>query len=298
LPSLRALQAFEAAARHGSFTRAAGELCVTQSAISRHVRGLEQWLGVPLFRRAGRRTELTAAGRSYHEVANDALRRLAEGTRQLRGARGRAVLTVSVLPSFAARWLVPRLPGFLDSFPAVDLRVSTTPALANFEEDEVDVAVRYGRGGWLGVDAELLFREQVFPVCSPAVAEGPPVLDRVAALAGVTLLHGEIPEGWETWREAAGAPDLDISRGPRFTDGNALVQAAVDGLGVGLGRTTLTAQDLAAGRLVELFEVRIEAGAAFHLVIPRGRDLPPGLTSFRDWIRAEATEFSALLAAI
>ena len=216
LPSLMAIRAFEAAARLGSFTSAADELLLTQSAISRHVRNLEIDLGVRLFNRHGRRLSLTLEGRDYLTVTEDAFDRISAATVALRRRRRADVFTVSMPPSVAAKWFTPRLAQFMEVHPTIDLRINASCKVVDFERDNVDVAIRYGRGNWLGVEAEELIREQVFPVCSPSLVTGSSPLKGVDDLARVTLLHEEIREDWRMWLKAAGCGHIDATRGPKF----------------------------------------------------------------------------------
>ena len=289
LPSLMALRAFEAAARLGSFTSAADNLFLTQSAISRHVRNLEDDLGVKLFSRKGRSLGLTREGREYLAATGEAFDRISAVTSTLR-RRPQNVLTVSMLPSVAAKCLAPHLAAFLADHPNIDLRIHTSPELVNFEDDGIDAAIRYGLGDWEGTEVEEISREEVFPVCSPALLAGPPGLSRVTELAGLPLLHGEIREDWRAWLYHAGAQDVPITRGPKFCDAVSLIQATVDGAGVSLGRSLLVMQDLIAGRLVAPFETRLQVRYSYWLVTPRGRPHHPHFRVFRDWLCAVIAE--------
>jgi len=284
LPSLKAIQAFEAAGRLASFTRAADELLVTQGAISRHVRNLEGHLGMPLFNRVGRRLELTPDGRNFLAITGDAFDRIALGIRQLRSRRAADTLTVSMLPSLAAKWLAPRLGDFLASHPEVTLQISASRHFVDFERDGIDAAIRYGRGQWPGVEAQLLIREDVRPVCSPALAAGPPPLRSVDDLARMTLLHSDIREDWRAWLDAAGAPHIEPSRGPHFNEDLTLLQATTDGLGVALGRSALIARDVAEGRLVAPFATVLPTSFSYWLVTPRERTPHKHLPAFVAWV--------------
>lgn len=289
LPSLNALKAFEAAGRHLSFTRAAQELHVTQAAISHQIKGLEEQLGIRLFRRGPRGLLLTDAGQSYLPAVRQAFEQLSQATETLLTRDVSGVLTVSVLPSFGAKWLVPRLRRFRASCPDLDVRVSANEDLVDFERDDVDLAVRYGRGVYPGLCSEWLMAEVFFPVCSPLLArEGPHPLDRPEDLRFHTLLHDDISTSWEAWLAAAGVKGINVRRGPAFDDSSMLLQAAVDGQGVALGRSALAADDLAAGRLIRPFDLSLPAEFAYFVVYPERYAARPGLAQFRDWLLEEA----------
>lgn len=289
LPPLNGLRAFEAAARHLSFTRAAEELNVTQAAISHQIKALEERLGIRLFRRLNRALMLTDEGQRLYPVARDAFDRLAEAVESLRERYTMRSLTVSVLPSFAAKWLVPRLSRFQARHPDIDLRITATERTVDLVRDDVDVALRFGSGGWSGVRADLVLEDQVTPVCSPALLSH---LRSPADLAHVTLLHenmlplGEFPD-WANWLQAAGVHGVDVSRGLRFSHTHILLQAAIDGRGVALGQMALAADDLAEGRLVAPFELRLPVGYAYWVVYLPATAERPKIKAFRDWVSAE-----------
>ena len=289
MPSLKALRAFEAAARLGSFTAAGRELFVTQGAVSRLVQSLERDIGVSLFTRRGRHLDLTPEGRRYAATLGDGFRTIRQATEAIRFTGRPDVLTVSVLPSFATKWLAPRLAAFLDAHPTVDLRISASRQLTDFD-DGVDAAIRYGAGDWPGTISHLLMRDEVFPVCSPDLLapEGP--LAGPADLADVTLLHGDAPEDWAVWLEAAGLEGPNLTRGPRFSDGAALAQAAIDGAGVALGRISLVGLDLKAGRLVRPFGPTLTDRFACYLVRPAGRPPPRHFEAFKTWILGQMSK--------
>jgi LysR family glycine cleavage system transcriptional activator len=287
LPPMQAVRAFEAAARHGSFARAAEELSVTAAAISQQVRYLEDRLDVPLFTRHARGVTLTSAGRDYADALASALDLVAAATERLRYAERAGQLTIATTPSFAAKWLMPRLIGFQTKNPDLDVRLSTSNALVDLARQGVDVAVRYGGGRWPGLEAELLMPTELFPVCSPTLRDGEPPLRVPADLAGHTMLHLMIDD-WAEWLEAAGIESIDTRRGPRYSDAALLIQAAVAGHGVALGQYVLVADDLAAGRLVEPFDLRIPGDKAYYVVAPPGMLERPKIRAFRDWLLAEA----------
>jgi LysR family transcriptional regulator, glycine cleavage system transcriptional activator len=298
LPSMMAVRAFESAARLGSFTLAANELLLTQSAISRHVRNLEESLGVKLFKRTGRRLSLTLEGRDYMTVAGDAFDRIAAATVALRRRPQADVLNLSMPPSVAAKWFAPRLQRFMEANPTVDVRINANCRLVDIENDGIDVGIRYGLGNWAGVNAEPLIREEVFPVCSPRLLGSPSRLKSIDDLAHVTLLHEDIREDWRMWMAAAGRSNIDVARGPKFDDASSLMQATIDGLGVGLGRTLLATDDLHAGRLVTPFKTRLTSEWLYWLVTPRDRKPHPQYVRLRNWILQEIEQSKLMLASM
>lgn len=269
-----------------SLTRAADELAVTQSAISRQVRELEEDLGVSLFERQGRKLRLTAEGRAFARIADDAIERLTEHAVALRSRQPSPIVTLATVPSIAARWLAPRLADFVESHPDIDLRIASSPQLLDLEADGIDAAIRYGRGSWPGVSAVRLAGEDLLPVCSPEYAERN-ALRTPDELPGLKLLEGNLPEQWRDWLEAAGVAPGGIEHGLVFDDANALLRAAEDGLGVALGRSVLVAPDLERGRLVAPFELRIPATYSYWFVLPKGREADTRLVRVRDWLGAQ-----------
>ncbi|MFE0758926.1 transcriptional regulator GcvA [Inquilinus sp. NPDC058860] len=283
LPPLNAVRAFEAAARRGSFTAAAAELGVSHAAISRHVRGLEARLGVPLLLREGRGLAPTEAGRAFAAVVADAFDRLSQGMVVIAAEAGRGRLRLSVEPAFAGRWLVPRLGAFRKLHPGIDIELDPTLRLADFRADQTDLAIRYGRGGWPGLAVEKLMQVMDYPVCAPAVAAG---LATPADLRGQTLLHDESAQTWSLWLAAAGITGIDASRGPRFLDVALALDAAMAGEGVAMGDDVLCARDIAAGRLVRLFDVSVPR-SWYWLAMPEDRRLSPAAGAFRAWLLGE-----------
>ena len=288
LPPLNALRAFEAAARHLSFTRAASELHVTQTAISHQIRALEERLGVRLFRRLPRGLLLTEEAQRYLPPIRDAFDQIALATERLTAAGASSTLTVSVLPSFATKWLVPRLGRFRAAHPDLDLRISASSQLVDFARDDVDVGIRMGRGVYPGLRVERLFGESLVPVCSPQLLEGAPPLRRPEDLRHHLLLHDEDYTGWELWLGLAGVEGVDARRGSIFTDSGMVVQAAAEGQGVALARRLLAAGDLVAGRLIQPFDVSIPHDLAYYLVCPEATAEQPKIAAFRGWLTAEA----------
>lgn len=288
LPPLNGLRAFEAAARHLSFTNAADELNVTQAAVSHQVKGLEQFLGRALFRRLNRALELTEAGQVLFPAVRDGLDLMAGAVRRLEAGERENVLTVSTLDSLAATWLVPRLGGFRARHPDIELRLLLSDAPVDFARDDVDVAIRYGRGRWPGLRAERLMGEEVFPVASPKLLEDGPPLDTPADLANYPVVHDRLEESWADWMAAAGAPEVNMERGPRFEHSNLVIQAVLAGDGVALGRSVLVQDALAAGHLVRLFDISLPASHAFWFVAPPDTWDRAKVRAFREWLLDEA----------
>src|ERR1700730_6045278 len=253
LPPLNALKAFEAAARSESLTRAAEELGVTQGAVSQQVKALEATLGIKLFVRERQRLVITEAGREYLAVVRDALDRIAVGTERLVQRQTSGVLTVSTSPDFAAKWLVHRLGRFAEAHPDIDLRVSATLHHVDFAREDVDLAVRHGDGSWPGLDVARLSTEQLFAVCSPKLLEGRQRISKPSDVLKFPLLHLDDRKDWTKWLEAAGVVDAELSHGPVLNRASMVIDAAVDGQGIALARTTLAAWDLINGRLVRPF---------------------------------------------
>jgi len=289
LPSLNGLRAFEAAARHLSFTNAATELNVTQTAISHQIRRLEEELGVRLFIRQNRALALTPEAAQYLPGVRAAFNDLRFATDQLLRKDNENVLTVSTLASLAAKWLLPRLPAFQEAHPGIDVRITTSTALVDFKSGGVDAAIRYGRGHWPGLRADWLMADELFPVCSPALITGNRPLRCPEDLAQQTLLHTSAGynDDWRLWLTAAGLPP-NISKHPGLTFDLILVtvQAAIDGLGVAMGRTSYVEADIAKGRLVVPFKIALPADAGFYLVSPEARADSPKLSAFRHWLVA------------
>ncbi len=299
LPPLKALPDFEAAARHLSFTKAALELNVTHGAVSRQVKALEDALGVKLFRRLNRALRLTDEGQAYARTVRELLERLKEASERLRTREEKGGLTVSTTFSFTNKWLMPRLVRFRARHPEIDVRLQANDQLVDFARENVDLVIRYGRGRYPGLMAERLIADDYVPVSSPTLLRGPHPLRKPADLKHHTLLHeenalrldaqGEATEvGWAMWLKAARVEGVDASRGPIFSHSSMVLQAAINGEGVALGRTALIAEDLAAGRLVKPFELLLKVPLAYYIVAPPRALERPKVRAFRDWLLAEA----------
>jgi len=290
---LNALRAFEAAARRQSFVAAAEELFVTPAAVGQLVRTLEGSLKVTLFHRSTSgpsRLVLTDAARAALPKVETGLAHLAEALQILRG--GDRVVKVSLPPAFADKWLLPRLHRFQALHPDVALQLETNGRLADFRADGIDLGIRYGRGSWNGIKAELLLADEFFPVCSAAlVSDG---LATPSDLKRYPLLHDVSMQGearfptWATWLRSANVHDVDATRGTRINDSAAVLQATIAGAGVALGRTTLVEADLAAGRLVRPFGEPETPELAYYLVELEDEPRAAGVEEFVTWLRAEA----------
>lgn len=288
---LSGFRTFESAARHLSFARAAEELRVTPAAVSHQVRTLEDYLGVRLFLREGRRLSLTDAGEALLPDLRVAFERLERALERVRPAPERRTLTVTMPPSFASKWYVPRLDRFRAAHPDIELRLDVNDRVVDFEAAGVDVAVRYGMGNYPGLVAEKLCEETVFPVCAPRVAAR---LAHPSDLAREELIHVDgnarfdphFPN-WKTWLTAAGAVGVDAERGMRFTLSTPAIEAAINGQGVLLGRSLVVAEDLATGRLTRPFALELPVRPAYYLVCPGAALRRSTVARLRDWMLSE-----------
>ena len=293
-PGLATLRLFEAAARHLSFSQAAREAGLTPAAVSSQIRALEGQIGAPLFHRTSRSMRLTREGVMLVGAVAEALLLLDEATGRVATASGPRTLTITTTPSFAAKWLVPRLQRFR-ALPGRRRAHRRVRPRRRLRRGEADIAIRFGHGAYSGVEAHQLFGEAVFPVCAPAFLKGPKPLIRPRDLRHHTLVHldwqaqGDAWPDWRMWLLAAGVDGVDPTRGLHFTQTALALQAAVDGHGIALGNTSLVAGDLAAGRLVKPFELAVQVAPtfAYYLVIPRRTADDPVNRTFRDWILAE-----------
>jgi len=298
---LNALRAFEASARHQSFSAAATELHVTAAAVGQLVRSLEDWLGMPVFQRASSgRTRLIpteAAEQALPEI-RAGFERLASGLARLQDASpGRGALTVTCSPAFAAKWLLPRIERFQTAWPEIELRLDTSHKPVDFIAQRIDLGIRYGAGRWPGLQAEKLMDEEIYPVCSPRLmAQAPERLRQPADLLGQVLIHDLSMDGhadfpsWERWLQQMGVAGATAPlRGLSINNSAAVLQAAAEGQGVALARSVMAHDDLAAGRLLRLFpDLSCRPPLAYHLVHRGEGRLPPKLMAFRDWLFAEA----------
>jgi len=293
LVHLNALRAFEAAARHLSFVAAADELNVTPSAISQQIRALEEYLDVPLFVRSKVGVTLTPQARAAYPDIRDGLQRLSEGLSVLRGSGQDRLVTMTAPPSFAGKWLLPRIDRFREKYPEFDIRLDTTDRLVDFAAEGIDLGVRYGLGGYAGLRTEKLFDEEVLPVCSPALLPNGRAAD-AGWLASVTLIHDTTSDfdptfpTWGSWLLARGMTQIDHSRGLRINSSVLAIQAAIEGQGVTLARSVIVDGDLRAGRLIRPFEATERTRCAYYIVYPEDALDARKVKVLRDWLLEEA----------
>jgi LysR family glycine cleavage system transcriptional activator len=293
LPPLNALRAFEAAARHLNFSRAADELSVTPGAVSQQIQNLEEYIGASLFKRTPKGLLLTDQAQIALPALREAFDRLGEAASMLTAAVDGRRLTVSVAPSFAAKWLMPRLGKFEVLHPHVDVWVSAGMELVDFAAGEVDLAIRYGGGRYPGLEVIRLMKEAVVPVVNPDImAENP--LNTLEDLKNHVLLHDGSPDAdescpdWAMWLAARGVKDIDGNRGPRFNQSSLVIEAAVQGRGVALAKRTLAQADLDARRLIIPFEISTDVDFAYHLVYPKAKGRMAQVKAFVKWLEDEA----------
>ena len=308
LPPLNSLKAFEAAARHLSVKKAALELNVTPAAVSHQIRTLEEYLGIQLFHRRNRALDLTDAARAALPKLREGFDCMMQAVERLRTHHSPSRLTVSAAPSFAARWLMPRLHRFLVAHPEIDVRISARMRRASVDGkgdvaeratleawlDDSDVAIIYGRGHYPGLRGKKLFDLTVTPVCSPKLLKGEHPLRTPADLKHHMLLHddtGDLYDGesfWGVWLRAANLSDIDVTRGPHFSHAVPAFEAAIDGVGVLASVPALASEELAAGRLVTPFELRVPLASAYYLVCEESAATRPAVTAFNNWLIEEA----------
>lgn len=288
LPPLNSLRAFDAAARHGSISLAAEALHVTHGAVSKQIASLEAFLGVAVFERTAHGLVPTEAGAVLAPIVAEALDAMAEGVRRVRRSTAPSTLTISVLPSFAAHWLIHRLPRFLDRNPGIDVRFFTTRRVVDLTKEDVDVAIRYGMGDWPGVVAERFMEETLTPVYAPALQALHPTLSPMDLLRFTIHSHHTDAANWRRWRAIAGLPADDLPPIAVYDDTAIAMQAVLGGQGVILGRSPLVADDLAAGRLVRLADIAIPSAESDYLVCLERQRARPAIKAFRDWLIEEA----------
>ena len=279
---LNALRAFEASARHRSFTKAAQELYVTQAAISHQVKGLEERLGVKLFHRGPRGLMLSDEGVALLPALSESFDRIGRLLDRFQGGQLREVLTVSAVGTFAVGWLLPRLKTFREAHPYIDLRLLTNNNRADLAAEGLDAAILYGDGAWPGTEAERILDAPLAPLCTPAIAAS---LRQPSDLARHTLLRSYRVQDWPAWFAAAGLSETIAANGPVFDASLTMVQAALAGEGVALAPTDMFPRDIAEGRLVQPFSISVETGA-YWLATLRGKSGSPALAAFQTWLRA------------
>jgi LysR family glycine cleavage system transcriptional activator len=303
LPPLNALRAFEAAARHLNFSRAADELAVTPGAVSQQIQNLEDYVGAALFKRTPKGLLLTDAAQTALPALREAFDRLAEAASLLTAAVDGRRLTVSVAPSFAAKWLVPRLGLFEAAHPQVDVWLSADMEVVDFALGEIDLAIRYGAGRYPGLEVVKLMSETVIPVASPELLEANPILTP-SDLANHILLHDGSPDAddscpdWAMWLAARGVKGVDGARGPRFNQSSLVIEAATGGRGVALAKRALAQADLDSGRLVAPLQDATAVDFAYFVVHPKAKGRLPQVKAFVSWITAQAAAHDEALRTI
>jgi len=290
LPPLNALKSFEAAARHVSFKRASEELHVTQGAVSHQVKSLEEALGVKFFNRQPQGLVITSTGREYLNVVRNALDDIAAGTDKLLHRQRAGVLTVSVSPNFATKWLVHRLGRFAQDHPTIDLQIRASARLTDFAREDVDVTIRYNERPPDGLNCTRLYTEELFPVCSPELLRGPHPLKTPADLVHFPMLHLDHRHEWARWLENAGLNKAELTHGPVLNQASMVIDAAVDGQGVALARTALVARDLILGRLVRPLPLALPVSHAYWIVCPKAVAKLPKIIAFQQWLLCEVAE--------
>jgi LysR family glycine cleavage system transcriptional activator len=297
VPGLNTLKTLEAAGRHMSFTRAASELGVTPAAVSHQIREFEDQLGVRLFQRTSRKMRHTTGGEILHAAVSDALENINRAVARLQKTGNKQRLKVTGFPSITAKCLVPRLDRFLEIVPDADVRIDVSQTPLDFVRDDVDIAIRFGDGVCPGMKVDRLFEETVFPVCSPALLSGDRPLRQPQDLLHHTLIHVDWQDmgpwpNWRMWMLAAGISDFNESRGLHFGLTSLAIQAAIDGHGVALGDSTLVADDIAAGRLVQPFNVALKGPPqlAYFVISPEETADEPMVRAFREWVLSEAAQ--------
>ena len=289
LPSLQSLLAFEAAARHLSFTRAAQELELTQTAISHQIKTLEERLGTKLFVRLRNVLSLTPAAREYLATVNDAISMLSIATERTRQKKTNTVLTVTCLPTYATTCLIPALPEFQDLYPDITIHLATSATFDEFERNTYDVAIRYGSGRWPSVSATLLQAEEFFPVCAPGLLvgkEGASTSEVLRSLRQIrTYFYSMFQDDWPKWLEAAGLPHAEFHSESVFHLQLTSLSAAIEGVGIAIGRTPLVDRDLARGLLVEPFDIRVRSSSGYYATAPTSKSKLDKVRVFTEWIQ-------------
>ena len=284
LPPLNSLKCFEAAGRLLSFTGAANELNVTQAAISHQIKVIEEFLGVSLFDRYPRRLALTEQGKALLPEVIEAFDRVSTAIGALSKEQYSSMISVRLAPSFAAKWLSPRLKYFWLQYPEIDLCLFHAHAAVDFEREEIDIAVTYGKGDWPGVVADKLLSLDFFPVCSPAFLQNDKPLTCIDNLRYYTLLHDANYECWRDWLALAGTTGIQADKGTIIDDTNVLIQAAIDGQGIALGSTTFVEDHLESGKLVKPFDVTLENEFSYYVVCPQSHLKNPAVLAFKQWL--------------
>jgi len=294
LPPLNSLRAFEAVGRHLSFSKAANELNVTPGAISQQIRGLEEFLEIKLFKRRNRSIVLTDSGQVFLPLLSDGFSRIAEAVDSVRRSQGEEPLTITAAPSFTSKWLIPRLCKFQALHPEIDVRIDASSRLVDFVREDIDVGIRFGTGEIEGLDSNYLFSFDLIPVCSPDLKHEGKAVHDLSDIRHHTLLHSQDTDfdpsfpDWAMWLATAGVDDVDASRGIFFSQGEMVIEAAIEGQGIALGASVMVAGALESGRLVQPFETRLPVRLSFHLITTRQKTRSSKIGAFRQWILDES----------
>ncbi len=284
IPPLKSLRAFEAAGRHLSFTRAADELFVTQAAVSHQIKALEEFLGIPLFIRRNRKLLLTDEGQNYWPKIRDIFESLTSATDQIKAQVAGGALTVSVVPTFATEWLIPRLSRFNEIYPDIEVRLKASDATVDFLQEDVDIAIYYESGGYSGLHSVTLLNERLTPLCAPSLLEGDLPLSSPEDLKYHNLLHDFNTNDWRRWLRLAGVSGIELNRGPVFSHSSMVQQAAIFGQGIAMGHIVLSQAEVKAGRLVQPFELMMESDLSYDVVCPIESAQRPKIKAFIDWL--------------
>lgn len=288
LPPLTALRAFVSAARHLSFTKAADELFVTQAAISHQIKALEDFLGLKLFRRRNRSLLLTEEGQDYYLDIKDIFSSLSDATKKLQSKSAKGTLIVTMPPSFAIQWLVPRLSSFNKRYPEIDVRIQAIDRYESKLADDVDVAILYGKGHFSNENEELLYTEYLLPVCSPQLLMGEYPLNAPEDLSHFTLLHDASRHTWQAYTRQYNVDNINVQQGPIFSHSAMVVQAAVHGQGVALVNNVMAQAEIASGRLVCPFNKILRGKNAYYLVFHKSQHEQGKVYAFSQWIHEQA----------
>jgi len=283
-PPLKSLRAFEAAGRHLSFTRAADELFVTQAAVSHQIKALEEFLGIQLFIRRNRKLLLTDEGQDYWPKIRDIFESITVATDQVRSVVTGGSLTVSVIPTFATAWLIPRLMEFNQIYPDIDVRLKASDDLVDFLQEDIDIAIYYERSDYPGMYSVTLLNEHLTPLCTPALLDGIKPLNTPEDLKHHTLLHDYDTNDWQRWLKHSGVKGINVNSGPVFSHSSMVQQAATFGQGIAMGHLVLSQQDIAAGRLVQPFPFKLKSEYSYDLVCPIEYAERPKVKAFMDWV--------------
>ena len=290
LPPLNALKAFEAAARHLSFTRAADELFVTQAAVSHQVKALEDFLSMKLFMRKNRSLLLTEEGQTYFWDLKDIFASLQEATERLLAKGAKGAITVALPPSLAIQWLVPRINRFSQLNPDIDVRIKAVDFDEDFLTDDVDVGIYYGRGKWAGLVADKLHTEYLTPVCSPLLFQSGKPLSKLNDLSQHVLLHDSSREAWKNWLRQFNVQGVNVNHGPIFSHSMLVLQAAALGQGIALGHSVLARPEIESGRLICPFEEKLITNNAYYFVCHQSQAELGKIAAFREWLIAQVRQ--------